>query len=134
MRMFPNSRLHRPWLLTLLCVMLLVVRVGGAHLHLCFDGGEPPVSLHLMDNGVHHGAPGMDAAHQDADIAVAGEVLAKFAKLGLDLPVLLLAALLVWSLLQAPRQPAPGYRNPLSVSTARTLRPPLRGPPSHSLA
>lgn len=132
--MLPNSRLHQPWLLTLLCVMLLVVRVGGAHLHLCFDGGEPPASLHLMDNGVHHGAPGMDAQHQDADIAVAGEVLVKFAKLGLDLPVLLLAALLVWSLLQAPRQPAPGYRNPLSPSTASFLRPPLRGPPSHSLA
>lgn len=132
--MLRDSRLHHPWLLTLLCVMLLMVRVGGAHLHLCFDGGEPPVSMHLMDHGLHHGAPGMDAQHQDTDIAVAGEVLAKFTKLSLDLPVLLVAALLVWSLLLAPRQPVPGYRNPFSFSAARSLRPPLRGPPSHSLA
>ncbi len=109
--------------------MLLVVRVGGAHLHLCFDGGEPPASLHLMDHGLHHGAPGMDAGHQDADMAVAGEVLVKLAELDLDLPVLLLAALLVWSVLQAPRQPVPGYRNPFAFYAARTLRPPLRGPP-----
>jgi hypothetical protein len=127
--MLRNPQLHNPWLLTLLCVMLLVVRVGGAHLHLCFDGGEPPASLHLMDHGLHHGAPGMDAQHQDTDIAVAGEVVVKLAKLGLDLPVLLLAALLVWSLLQAPRQPAPGYRHPFFFSAARSLRPPLRGPP-----
>lgn len=127
--MLRDSRLHSPWLLTLLLVMLLVVRVGGAHLHLCFDGGEPPISLHLMDHGLHHGAPGMDAGHQDADVAVADDALAKFAKLGLDLPVLLLAALLVWSLLQAPRQPAPGYRNPVFFSAAHSLRPPLRGPP-----
>lgn len=127
-RMLRNFQHHHPWLLTLLCAMLLVTQVRGAHLHLCFDGGEPPASLHLLDDGVHHYVPGMGEEHQDADIAVAGEVLVKFAKLSLDLP-----APVVWSLLQAPRQPAPGYRKPLSPSALIFLRPPLRAPPSHSL-
>lgn len=124
--MFRESRFH-PWLLTLLCVALLVVRVGGAHLHLCFDGGEPPVSLHLMDDAAHTG-PGMQSGHQDMDVALAGEAFAKTAKLGLDLPILLIAALLAWSLFQAPRPSVPGYRLPL-ISAVHFLRPPLRGPP-----
>ncbi len=124
-RMLLESRL-RPWLLTLFCVALLVVHVGGAHLHLCFDGSEPPSSLHLMDSGLHHAGPGADAGHQDVNLALAGEALTKL-KLGsidLDLPVLLIAALLVWSLLQAPR-----HRVPVFSSAARILWPPLRGPP-----
>ncbi|MBU0795316.1 MAG: hypothetical protein Q8L99_04110 [Polycyclovorans sp.] len=124
-----ESPFHRPWLLTLLCVMLLVARVGGAHLHLCFDGGEPPANLHLMDSGLHHSEPGMTADHHDVDVAVVGEVLAKVAKLGLDLPILLLMAVLVWSLFQAPSKVAYEFRNLFSPSAARSLRPPLRGPP-----
>jgi len=127
--MLRDSRLTGPWLLTLLCFMLLVVRVGGAHLHLCFDGGEPPSSFHLIDHGLHHGAPGMDAEHQDVDVTVTDDALAKFAKLDLDLSALLLAALVSWRLLRAPRQPAPEYRDPSSRPAARSLRPPLRGPP-----
>ncbi len=124
-----DSPFHRPWLLTLLCVMLLVARVGGAHLHLCFDGGEPPANLHLMDSGLHHSEPGMAADHHDVDVAVVGEVMAKVAKLGVDLPILLLAVLLVWSQIQVPSKLAPGFRNLLSPSAVRSLRPPLRGPP-----
>lgn len=124
-----NSRLHHPWLLTLLCVMLLVVRVGGAHLHLCFDGGEPPVSFHLEDAGIHHQESGVSAPHQDQEVMLADEAIGKFSKLSLELPVLLVAALLAWAVPLAPRQPAPGYSPPFYALAARLLRPPLRGPP-----
>ncbi len=117
----------RIWLLTLVCVALLCARLGGGHLHLCFDGSEPPVSLHLMYNGQHHMA-GTDAGHQDADVALADEALAKSIQLVLDLPAALVVALLIWSLRQTRRPPAPGFCLPLFFSATR-LRPPLRGPP-----
>jgi len=126
--MLLDSRLHRPWLLTLLCLMLLASRVGGAHLHLCFDGLEPRTTIHMMDNGLHQGAPGRDAEHQDVDIAVADDVIAKFTKLGWDIP-LLLAVLLICGVLLIVRQPSPRSSSLHVPSNARSLRPPLRGPP-----
>jgi hypothetical protein len=33
--------------LTVLCIAILATHVSGAHLHLCFDGGDPPASVHL---------------------------------------------------------------------------------------
>ena len=59
-----------PWIL---CAILLLVRVGGPHLHLCFDGSEPPASFHAFDLAGHHGLPGIDASHDDADIALIAE-------------------------------------------------------------
>jgi hypothetical protein len=126
--MIRNSHSH-PWLLTLLCVALLMVRVGGAHLHLCFDGGEPPASVHLFDNDQHHADDGLSAVHHDQDVSLIGDVIAKFSKLHADLPVLVIATLLFWALLRVPREPAPGYRQSFFSSVSRLLRPPLRGPP-----
>lgn len=129
MPMFRDPRLH-PWLLTLFCVVLLMVRVDGAHLHLCFDGKEPPASFHLADFGFHYGkTPGVDASDQDADVALAGEALAKQDKSSFDLPLVLLAALLLWALLQAPRRFASPLTTPVVSTTPPFLRPPLRGPP-----
>ncbi len=116
------------WLLTLICAALLFARLGGAHLHLCFDGKEPASSFHLFDNGLHHEPTGVAASHQDADIAVTGEALSKV-KFELDLPLALLAAVFLLSLFR---------RSPHFVSTAlphaivaapRFLLPPVRGPP-----
>lgn len=127
--MLRDSQLRHPLALVLLCAMFLAVRVGGSHLHLCYDGAEPLASLHLVDDGLHHGAPDADAGHQDADVPVAAEGLVKAAKLDFDLPLLLLTSLLLWSWLRPTQQPAPGYRNPPAPAAGRYLRPPLRGPP-----
>lgn len=118
------------WLLTLICVLLLMVRVAGPHLHLCFDGQEAPASFHILDIGLHH-AEGHSAPHQDIDVSLAVDGVSKTGKqLNLDdLPVALLAALLLWVLFQTPRR----FLLPLlpAVVPARSafLRPPLRGPP-----
>jgi hypothetical protein len=134
-KLSPMSRrvLTRPWLLTLLCALLLATRLGGAHLHLCFDGSEPPASLHLTDIGLHHGEFDAGSEHQDQDIALADEVLAKLFKSQLDLPALLLAAMFLWGLLELAQTYTPRPARGFAPSAAHSLRPPPRGPP-HSLA
>lgn len=90
-------------LLTLICVLLLTVRVAGPHLHLCFDGQEAPASFHVLDIGLHHAA-GHSAPHQDTDVSLAVDGVSKTGKqLSFDdLPIVLLAALLAWILFQTP--------------------------------
>lgn len=117
-------------LLTLICVLLLTVRVAGPHLHLCFDGQEAPASVHVLDVGVHH-TKGHGAPHQDTDVSLAIDGVSKTGKQVSfdDLPIVLLAALLVWILFQTPRRfvlpPLPA----LVPASPAFLRPPLRGPP-----
>ena len=114
-------------LLTLACVAVLAGRIGGAHLHLCFDGSEPPASLHFNESG-HPDDHHLDSAHDDLDISAIGEAIAKAGKVSLDLPALLFFAFLLCLL--APSQ---GrlllHRSPPRVATPAFLRPPLRGPP-----
>lgn len=120
---------HRPLLLLLLCVTLLGTRIGGMHLHLCFDGQEPPASLHMLDLDVQHEAPGIDAPHQDADLVLGENGLVKFVKSMVELPVLLLALLLVW---RAPAVRLHRPRRTLDVPaplSSFSLRPPSCGPP-----
>jgi hypothetical protein len=45
---------RRPFLLWTLCITLLVVRISGAHWHLCFDGSEPPATVHAGDTVADH--------------------------------------------------------------------------------
>jgi hypothetical protein len=54
---------------TLLSFALPLVWVAGAHLHLCFDGLEPPVALHhLADGGNHLDHHSPQQQHADADV------------------------------------------------------------------
>lgn len=118
-----------PWLLALFCALLLSMRAGGSHLHLCLDGSEPPVSFHAFEVGVHHDDPLADAPHQDTDIGVSGQILGKFLTPDLDLPPVLLTALIGLLLLRSPRQ-RPQFAEPrAAIAAALYLRPPLRGPP-----
>ena len=126
----------RAWLLALACLTLLFMQMGGAHLHLCFDGKEPPASLHLADSdhhadhhGGHHAA---GEAHSDLDVPLAGDALTKPGKLNLDLPLLLLAALWL-GFLCAARQGERPRDPPHALASSHHLRlPPLRGPPLHA--
>lgn len=114
-------------LIALLCGVLLLTRLGGTHLHLCFDGSEPPISLHVADAGDHH--PGESAPHADQDVALGADLLVKKPAGGFDLGALAFA--FTFLLLIVFR--APGIRPEaliLPLRSARTrLRPPLRGPP-----
>ena len=119
---------RQAWLLTLLCVPLLLGRVGGAHLHLCLDGKEPPSSFHLFDNGLHHGLSDMAVPHQDMDVAASGDLLSK-GKFEFDLPLALLAAFFLLGLPARTRQfvASPAPRAVLAAPLC--LLPPSRGPP-----
>jgi len=118
------------WLLTLMCVMLLMVRVAGPHLHLCFDGQEAPASFHVLNLGLHrtvdHGAP-----RQDRDVSLAVEGVSKTGKqLNLDdLPLVLLAAFFVWILFQTLRRFVLPMLPAVDPARPAFLLPPLRGPP-----
>src|SRR3569833_651755 len=80
-------------LMLVVAIALLLTRVAGAHLHLCFDGGEAPATMHLEDASVHHNTPGASETHHDVDVSAAGGLLSK---LNLDELGLLFAVLLLW--------------------------------------
>lgn len=66
----------------------------GAHGHFCFDGQEPPVSIHmhmLGDHPEHH----IDEDHQDADVDLLQSAIAKLSKLDQSLILLAVVALLL---------------------------------------
>lgn len=116
------------WLLTIICVTLLLGRLGGAHIHLCFDGKEPPSGFHLFDDGEHHGPLDTEAAHQDVDVAASGDGLSK-GKFEFDLPLSLLAAGFLLGLLIRTRQfPASGAPR-AALAGPLFLLPPSCGPP-----
>jgi hypothetical protein len=98
----------------LLCIVLLAVRMGGAHLHLCFDGMEPPLAIHAGDIAGHDqpGYEHADTQHVDTDLSLVDDGVAKTIQLTL-LPALL-AALLVLCLREIIRStPASTYSPPL---------------------
>lgn len=119
----------RAWWLVLACLALLLARTGGAHLHLCLDGSEPPASLHLTGenhHGSHHAA---DEIHSDIDVPLADDLLNKSGKLTLDLPLLLFAALACCLLAFTRNRPRPRDPPRIHASTPALLLPPSRGPP-----
>lgn len=127
--MFRSFEFQR-WLVVMLCIVLLSARVGGAHLHLCFDGLEPPVSMHLADESLDHHAPSSTVIHHDEDISLVADAIAKSAKPKIDIAPMLLAALLV--LLLVVRQTRAPFIRRRAIRTAVApayLLPPLRGPP-----
>ncbi len=121
-RLKPQIRL----LLVLMCVLTLGVRVSGAHMHLCLDGGEPPVALHIQpDMDTHHA----DASHVDVDVSLAGKPLLKKAGVDTDLSAAAASAYLMFLLPpQTAMAFAPALESP-AFHSAHHLRPPQRGPP-----
>jgi hypothetical protein len=126
-----RSRLFVRTCITLLCITVLVLRVGGAHLHLCLDGSEPPVSVHLTDDaGLNDPHAGVGQAHHDQDVSLSGEVLAKKLDAALQLPVLLAALVVLFVVPLVLVTIVPRDRTSLvhPIPIFR-IRPPLRAPP-----
>jgi hypothetical protein len=113
-----------------LAVLFAGLTNAHAHVHYCFDGQEPPASVHLVDSMDHaHEIPGHHddpAEHDDLDVDVSSQALPKACKHGL--PAI---ASHVWSssfetadgdgladVTDHPPTPSPRY-----------LRPQPRGPP-----
>ncbi|HOY22372.1 MAG TPA: hypothetical protein PK002_04425 [Cellvibrio sp.] len=106
-------------------VIWLITSWSGAHGHLCFDGQEPPVSVHMHTLG-EHTDHAVDEQHVDADVDLSQPFLAKLTKI--DLPLLIAAALLLAVLFEKVSLVASNY-SPTYSSRRTGLRPPLRAPP-----
>ncbi len=97
----------------------------GAHGHFCFDGQEPPVSVHmhmLGDHPEHHA----DEDHQDADVDLLQSAIAKLTKL--DQSLILLTVITLLLVLQRTQVLVSHYSSfiPAHIPFARPL---LRAPP-----
>jgi hypothetical protein len=118
-------------LLWVLAIASLPLRVANAHLHLCLDGKDQAVSVHLQDAPTHYdGEAVSDDGHNDRDVEFsAARALSKFdspdqgAIASFDAyPVALYLPRLNYASLSCAVA-AP------SVETPFDLRPPTRGPP-----
>jgi hypothetical protein len=118
----------RPWFLILIFAVVMT-RLSGIHLHLCFDGLEPPASIHVTDGGQHNDAHHIETSHTDKDVEVFDAVLTK-SKGSMDLPILFGACLLLLLLMRPTgRQWPPDAFYRVFPLQAFALRPPSRGPP-----
>ena len=66
--------------LAALAVLFAGLTNAHSHVHYCFDGQEPPASVHLVDGTDHdHEMPGHSdgAEHDDLDLDVPNQALAK---------------------------------------------------------
>jgi hypothetical protein len=75
--------------LAALAVLFAGLTNAHSHVHYCFDGQEPPASVHLVDATDHdHELPGHSdgAEHDDLDLDVPNQALAKAVKY--DLPAI----------------------------------------------
>lgn len=123
----------RPGIVVFVVVALLFARMAGTHLHLCFDGLEPPTSvqsqMYDLGDGYIHNTTSSEVPRQDIDIDLVGELLTKLAKISPDFPVLIIAVALF---LLSPR-PLPSYGRAIAASFVSNswprIRPPLRAPP-----
>lgn len=97
----------------------------GAHGHFCFDGQEPPVSVHmhaLSDHPEHHA----DEEHQDADVDLLQSVIAKVSQLDLGLLLLAVISLL---LVQHTKSILVSRYSAFIPTPIPFTHPPLRAPP-----
>ncbi len=116
---------YKYWAL-LSTLLWLMASWAGVHGHYCFDGQEPPISIHL-DNIDTHEEHDADSAHVDMDIDLSQSVVAKLLKFDATLALLLVA---VFVFLVSPRA---AFFSPVSQTAHPRriigLRPPPRAPP-----
>jgi hypothetical protein len=127
--MLRNRSLLKVWI-ALISLAVMAMPVSGAHLHLCFDGGEAPATFHPVEDGSAHEDPHDTGAHDDKDVSLQGVALAKKHDGARDLPAALTVAVLI---LRIPvTVPVPAFdtdvATPIPLRVARIL-PPLRAPP-----
>ena len=117
------------WLVVLFGVAFLNANALGAHLHYCFDGKEPRSSLHLLDGqeDLHH--LGTHEKHNDKDVKLTDQALAKFFKFSASPP----AVPVSWAapvVVRVETAVQPFESDEQAVPSAWLLPvPPQRGPP-----
>ena len=118
-------------ILWVLAIALLPIRMANAHLHLCLDGKERPVAVHLQDVPTHYGIANTSSGHNDLDVDVSQmSVSAKKATNTDELSPAILSAYVIALVFPEPphRTPRIELATPV-VAFDFDLRPPTRGPP-----
>ena len=113
----------------LLALVFLNASAFGAHLHLCFDEQEPRSSLRLNDGqqGMHDADS--DEKHNDVDVQLTEQAVAKFFKSDPSWG----APLSAWTIPTVCRVASltgPVHLDSEWTSKPSSLLPPLRGPPA----
>ncbi len=122
-------------LVLLLCTILLVVRSTDMHVHLCFDGQEPAVSLHFEDGAeLSAHLTEVSLQHHDFDVDVVSHLSSKPSKSDLPLFALIFSALLVAFALVGTPLLARVRSLHFRYRSRTYFTPPLRGPPIHSVS
>lgn len=127
----PWARRHSVAVILLLCVALLSTRMWGDHLHFCFDGQAPPVSLHGVDGQTHHPQVAGSNGHNDRDYDLTPAAAKSQPQDGRDALTTLFLIASVFALL-VPHLQVHWMRTasvPPPTASFRFIRPPLRGPP-----
>lgn len=122
-----NKNMHNALCWLLLSFWLMASSVS-MHAHLCFDGQEPPVSIHMQiaDDGHDHHP---QEVHNDQDIELQQWVITKINKLDFFLPLLITIALLL--IFIARINPFFCYSE-VYLQSQSALRPAVRAPPVFS--
>ncbi len=109
------------------CFAFLSLRLVGDHLHFCFDGTEPLVSVHGDDGEVHHAELGLAAPHEDLNVDLMSAVFKGASDVLVPLALISVLLLLFLPFGRPARIEFPALLLP--DSRFHHLRPPLRGPP-----
>lgn len=123
-----TSSKTRPAVVYILLAVMLVLWTGGAVAHYCFDGLEPPVTLHfdsLSGHDEHDHEPG----HVDVEKpALPANLISKIFELNLGF---FLIALFCFEMLSLTGGLTELRELSFNLQSPRTLLPPLRAPPAN---
>ncbi len=101
----------------------------GAHLHQCFDGKEPRLSLHVYDGQEDQHHAGTSERHNDNDLELSDQAFGKVLKVNSSAPPLASGWIApVISRVATTARFADSDERPFA--SLRSLPPPQRGPPA----
>jgi len=125
-----SSRYAR-FLLWTVVLAVFTVRASDTHLHLCFDGQEPPTTVHFADASVHHDDAHDGEEHADKDFDPFVGLLLKISGTDSDAaPAPCVAVLVILIPPASDSVPVASDSRAPAIDPPFYLRPPLRGPPA----
>lgn len=128
-RPLPRLPLFQRACLAVLCLAILLARLSGAHLHLCFDGSEPAQSMQLSGIVSDQTDDGLRKPRHDLDVSLTGEALGKKLDKSFEVPALLAAVLVMFVALQVCQRLTQRERAAPAHPIPLVRPPPSRGPP-----
>jgi hypothetical protein len=121
---------HRKIFAYVALLFWLFASASGMHGHYCFDGAEPPMSVHFDVLDGHDDHSDNIAGHKDLDTKPSQTIAIKVPSIDINCLSVALLLAIVWPVLRNTHYPL-GV-TPLTKSLLTGLRPPLRAPPTSS--